>query len=123
MLITFRVKDFSLIIIINNNININKIISYKLNSSPQPVLKEKNNYYKPDTDYLKECNRNIKINNNLLLNFENEKINNEDKTISKKTSFNESNLKKNYYKKSYNSSKSIKINYKKGSNNLNTINF
>ena len=106
-----------------NNININKIISYKLNSSPQPVLKEKNNYYKPDTDYLKEYNRNMKINNNLLLNFENEKINNEDKTISKKTSFNESNLKKNYYKKSYNSSKSIKINYKKGSNNLNTINF
>ena len=113
----------------NHSININKNLLYKLTSTPQLFSKEKLNYCKPESNYYPDYNRKIKIYENIDLDYENEKFNNDETMMNnypqKHNSFNGINVKKNYYRKSniYNTKKVIKVNYKKSSNNLNTINF
>ena len=116
----FNIKNY------NNFININKGCSAKIISTPKPFIKEKINYYKPESDYFLDYNKNLRLGGNTYFSPENEKINkNEQKIQQKHNSFNEVNVKKNYFRKGnhYNSTKAIKINNKKERNNLNTINF
>ena len=109
-----------------HNININKGLSPKINSTQKTFSKEKMNYYKPESEYFHDYNKNLRLGGNIFFSPENEKINKVDKKINQKhNSFNEVNAKKNYYRKSnhYNSNKIKKSNFNKEANNLNTINF
>ena len=113
----------------NNNMNINKGLLYKVNSTPKPYQQNKINYSKPDSNYYPDYNKKIRMGENMFSPQENEKFNYEEElknnASQKHNSFNEANIKKNYYRKSnhYNSKKPVNIIYKKTSNNLNTINF
>ena len=113
----------------NNNININKGLLYKINSTPKPYQQNKINYSKQTPNFYPGNNKKVRLGENIFYvpanekqNYEEEKKNNKNQ---KHNSFNEANVKKNYYRKSnhYNSKKPVNIIYKKGSNNLNTINF
>ena len=85
----FNVKN------IYNNININKCLSNKIISTPKPFIKEKINYYKPESDYFLDYNKNLRVGGNTYFSPENEKINkNEQKIQQKHNSFNEVNVKK-----------------------------
>ena len=113
----------------NNNININKGLFYKINSTPKPYQQKEINYSKPAPNFYPSNNKKVRLGENTFYIPENEKHNYEEEiknnTTQKHNSFNEANVKKNYYRKSnhYNSKKPVNIIYKKGTNNLNTINF
>ena len=113
----------------NNNMNINKGLLFKVNSTPKSYQQNKINYSKPDSNYYPDYNKKIRMGENMFSPQENEKFNYEEElknnASQKHNSFNEANIKKNYYRKSnhYNSKKPVNIIYKKTSNNLNTINF
>ena len=113
----------------NNNMNINKGLLYKVNSTPKPYQQNKINYSKLDSNYYPDYNKKIRMGENMFSPQENEKFNYEEElknnASQKHNSFNEANIKKNYYRKSnhYNSKKPVNIIYKKTWNNLNTINF
>ena len=113
----------------NNNININKDLLYKINSTPKPYQQNKINYSKPAPNLYSGKKKKKRLGENIFYVPENEKYNYEEEIKNninqKHNSFNEANVKKNYYRKSnhYNSKRPVNIIYKKGSNNMNIINF